>query len=39
MRRTPTAIGQAIAALIQNGTLDNTLRASDNTRLHAAAIQ
>lgn len=39
MRRTPTAIGQAVVALIENGTLDSAWRAGDNTRLHATAVQ
>jgi hypothetical protein len=35
MRRTPTAIGEAVAALVQDGKLDDDWRAADGTALHA----
>lgn len=39
MRRTPTAIGEAIAGLVQDGQLDQTWRAADGTPLHATRLR
>ncbi|CAN5909527.1 hypothetical protein BH23ACT10_BH23ACT10_20780 [soil metagenome] len=39
MRRTPTAIGEAIAALVQYGRLDDAWRAADGTAIHASRLR
>jgi hypothetical protein len=39
MRRAPTAIGQAVAALVEYDTLDSTWHATDDTVFNATRLR